>query len=94
MRATMVVLMLSGCLAACASQDAATMSSARFSPRQCADLASLGHGGEPTRARLRSEVAALTAVGYDPLADADTYPESFQAAQQRVNHQYRLDCRM
>ncbi|MDR5832321.1 DUF4148 domain-containing protein [Caballeronia sp. LP006] len=89
MRATLGTMILSGFLMACGSPPAATVFAAQTSPQQCKDLTALGQDENPTRARVKSELAALTNVGYDSVADADTYPDSFQMAQQRVSRQYK-----
>ncbi|MDR5839036.1 hypothetical protein [Caballeronia sp. LZ034LL] len=90
MRATIVLLTLSGWLAACAGPSTASLPGTQLSAVQCQDLAAIGENEAPDRARLKSELAALADVGYDPVSEMDTYPESYQAAQQRINQRCRM----
>jgi hypothetical protein len=48
--------------------------------------------GEVTHKQLMRELGELEAVGYQPTADDDDYPNELQQAEHKLQAEYRADC--
>ncbi|MEA3084523.1 MAG: hypothetical protein QOC89_2220 [Paraburkholderia sp.] len=72
--------------------SASAMAAPGLTPQQCNSYPFKPLKGEVTHKQLMQELSELEAVGYNPGGDDDEYPSDLQAAQQKVQAEYRADC--
>ena len=72
---------------------APAFASAKLTPQQCHDYPFVRTTHPVTHRQLQNELQELESVGYSPGdSDDDDYPQEIQAAEQRLQTQYRHDC--
>jgi hypothetical protein len=62
-----------------------------LTPQQCHSYPFVQTRHTATHAELMQELGELNAAGYEPYNDNE-YPANLEAAQQRLNAEYRQDC--
>jgi hypothetical protein len=83
-RTVLMTLLLAG--------SASAMAAPGLTPQQCNSYPFTHTQGAVTHKQLMDELGELEAVGYDPTADDDLYPADIQAAEAKVQAEYRADC--
>lgn len=84
-RTVLMALMLAGSTSAMAAAP-------HLTPRECNGYPFKPLKGEVTHKQLMRELAELEAQGYNPGVDDATYPADLEAAQAKLQAQYRADC--
>jgi hypothetical protein len=64
----------------------------RLTPEQCNDYPFKQPTGEVTRAQLNQELGELEAAGYNPFGEDPNYPNDLEAAERKLQDEYRRDC--
>ena len=72
--------------------SASAMAAPGLSQQQCNDYPFTPLKSEVTHKQLMNELGELEAVGYSPSNDDDDYPSDLEAAQQKLQAEYRADC--
>jgi hypothetical protein len=83
-RTVLMTLLLAG--------SASAMAAPGLTPQQCNSYPFTHTQGPVTHEQLMGELGELEAAGYDPTADDDLYPADIQAAEAKVQAEYRADC--
>ncbi|RFU48127.1 DUF4148 domain-containing protein [Paraburkholderia sp. DHOC27] len=83
-RTVLMALMLAGSTSA--------MAAPHLTPHQCNSYPFKPLKGEVTHKQLMRELAELEAQGYMPGVDNADYPADIEAAQAKLQAQYRADC--
>jgi hypothetical protein len=83
-RTVLMTLLLAG--------SASAMAAPGLTPQQCNSYPFTHTKGEVTHKQLMRELGELEAVGYDPTANENIYPADIQAAEQKLQAEYRADC--
>ncbi|HEY1999151.1 DUF4148 domain-containing protein [Paraburkholderia sp.] len=88
MKLAMKTLLMAMLLAGSASAMAGPM----LTPQQCNDYPFKPLKGEVTHKQLMRELGELEAEGYQPADDNNLYPADIEAAQKKLQADYRADC--
>lgn len=72
--------------------SASAMAGPMLTQRQCNDYPFKPLKAEVTHKQLMRELGELEAEGYQPSSDDNLYPADLQAAQKKLNADYRADC--
>jgi hypothetical protein len=72
--------------------SASAMAAPGLTQQQCNDYPFKPLKTEVTHAQLMRELGELEAVGYEPGEDNETYPTDLEAAQAKLQAEYRADC--
>ncbi|MGF7135101.1 hypothetical protein P3T40_006608 [Paraburkholderia sp. EB58] len=83
-RTVLMALLLAG--------SASAMAAPGLTPQQCNSYPFTHTQGPVTHKQLMGELGELEAAGYDPTANNDLYPADIQAAEAKVQAEYRADC--
>jgi hypothetical protein len=83
-RTVLMALMLAG--------SASAMAAPHLTPKECNSYPFKPLKSEVTHKQLMRELSELEAQGYNPGVDDATYPANLEAAQQKLQAQYRADC--
>ncbi|HEV3423985.1 MAG TPA: DUF4148 domain-containing protein [Paraburkholderia sp.] len=83
-RTVLMALLLAG--------SASAIAAPHLTPQQCNDYPFKPLKGEVTHKQLMRELGELEAQGYDPGADDNLYPADLEAAEAKLQTEYRADC--
>ncbi|SDH13266.1 DUF4148 domain-containing protein [Paraburkholderia phenazinium] len=83
-RTVLMALLLAG--------SASAMAAPHLTPQECNDYPFKPLKAEVTHRQLMRELGELEAVGYNPAADDAVYPADLEAAQKKLQAEYRSDC--
>ncbi|WP_144142767.1 DUF4148 domain-containing protein [Paraburkholderia sp. BCC1884] len=72
--------------------SASAMAAPGLTAQQCNDYPFKQLKHEVTHTQLMNELGELEAVGYNPSGDDDNYPRDLEAAEHKVQTEYRADC--
>jgi hypothetical protein len=73
--------------------SASAMAAPGLTQKQCNSYPFVHAKGEVTHKQLMRELGELEAVGYNPAADTDNYPNDIEAAEAKLQAEYRADCK-
>ncbi|MEW6344668.1 MAG: DUF4148 domain-containing protein [Pseudomonadota bacterium] len=72
--------------------SASAMAAPHLTPQECNDYPFKQLKGEVTHRQLMTELGELEAVGYNPADDDNLYPADLEAAEKKLQAEYRSDC--
>jgi hypothetical protein len=72
--------------------SASAMAAPGLTPKQCNSYPFVHTQGDVTHKQLMRELGELEAVGYNPANDTDNYPNDIEAAEAKLQAEYRADC--
>ena len=68
------------------------MADSHLTPKQCTQYPFKKPTGEVTQRQLQRELRELEAVGYNPSADNNYYPNDIEKAENKLQAEYKRDC--
>ena len=83
-RTVLMALLLAG--------SASAMAAPGLTPKQCNSYPFTKLKGEVTHKQLMRELGELEAMGYNPATDENVYPADLEAAEAKLQAEYRADC--
>lgn len=72
--------------------SASAMAAPHLTPQECNAYPFKPLKGEVTHRQLMRELGELEAVGYNPADDDAVYPADLEAAEKKLQAEYRTDC--
>ena len=72
--------------------SASAMAAPGLTPKQCNSYPFTKLKGEVTHKQLMRELGELEAMGYNPATDENVYPADLEAAETKLQAEYRADC--